>query len=226
MKLLEKWMSDYEESIFKRLMLTKELKAKWVEALKNQRTLQVNYWNKDEPNNVEIPEMRNCSCWQISPNWRREHLEFENYACEKFNCTFIVESIEIDGVMYDNLVFEDAPYKAKFYEIYKDEIIQYNGFAKLLGKHGCIKSDLDWLSIGRSDKEISEKAHKEMLYQKKAIEERVEKICGKELTHVDETSGEIYAKGSNGRTAHLWAITAGGYNIQCLHIRVLVKEVK
>ena len=30
----------------------------------------------------------------------------------------------------------------------------------------------------------------------------------------------------NGTRIHLYAITAGGYNIQCLHTRILVKKLK
>lgn len=65
-----------------------------------------------------------------------------------------------------------------------------------------------------------------MLNQKKMIEAKVRKICGDEITNVDDTNGDIYAKGSNGRTAYIYAIWAGGYHIQKLHTRILVKEVR
>ena len=61
---------------------------------------------------------------------------------------------------------------------------------------------------------------------RKAIEAKVAKICGDHIVEVCDEWDGVYVKGENNRIAHLWAIRAGGYNIQCLHTRVLVKEVK
>ena len=223
MKLLDKWMADYEEAIYNKLIRTQELMRKWKDAKRAQQTLVVNGY--DEENRVEIPEMSNCCSWKISPNWRKETFTVKTFK-KDYECSFIVEQLEVEGEMYDYLVYETGSYDVRYCHTYLEEIKKYNGFEKLLSKNGCNKSDVSWLENGRTEEDIRNKAHKDMLAQKQAIEAKVEKICGKEITHIDEFAADIYVKGSNGRVAHIWAITAGGYNIQCLHIRVLVKEKK
>jgi len=71
--------------------------------------------------------------------------------------------------------------------------------------------------LKRVDKEIDSK--------RKSIIAHVKKICTEEIIGVSQVAGDgIFIKGANGKTAHMWAIFAGGYNIQCLHLRVMVKE--
>ena len=90
-------------------------------------------------------------------------------------------------------------------------------------------SQYDFLSVkhyGRTVEWAEEQAEKDMQRHKKQIEAKVEKVCGRELTHIKESGSEIMVRGSNNKVARIFAIRAGGYNIQCLHIRVLVKEVR
>lgn len=224
MKLLDKWMADYEEEVYNGLIRTQELMRKWRTALKEQRTLVVNGY-RDEENRVEIPEMKNCCGWNISPNWRKEYLTV-NALTKQYECVFIVEQIEVEGEMYDNLLYDQTPWEAMRYFSVEEKKNKLNGLHNLLQKNGCSISDMRWLENGRTEEDIRNRAHKDMLKHKEAIEKKVEKICGTEITHIDEFACDIYVKGSNGRVAHIWAIQAGGYNIQCLHIRVLVKEMK
>lgn len=81
-------------------------------------------------------------------------------------------------------------------------------------------------NVERDDAWIIKTATKETQERREAIEAAVKKICGDEIVSGTDTNDGILVKGSNGKVAHVWAIHAGGYNIQCLHIRVLVKEVK
>lgn len=62
---------------------------------------------------------------------------------------------------------------------------------------------------------------------RKTVIAKVKKICTEDIVEVAESSGNgLYVRGANGKVANMNAIYAGGYNIQCLHIRILVKEMK
>lgn len=215
-KLLDEWMSDYEEQRFSQLMRTKELRNKWKEAKLSQKILNVNSYNREDPNRVEIPEMKQCACWKISPNW------------ERVEDNTIIDNIEVEGNFYKDYVYSN-------HLNYTKMKAKYNGLENLLIKNGCSLIDNQWLEIKRADEDIRNKAHKEMLRQKEEIEKKVENICGEEITEIDDSKGEIFVKGSNSRVAHIYAIFAGGNNEgvivnvkhgQRLHIRVLVKEIK
>lgn len=60
----------------------------------------------------------------------------------------------------------------------------------------------------------------------KRCTDKIGGITGAEWLHVGRT-GEIegYITGPQGRV-HIQSILAGGYNIQCLHIRFLIRKVK
>jgi hypothetical protein len=67
---------------------------------------------------------------------------------------------------------------------------------------------------------------KDVEFKRKGIIAKVQKICTEEIAEVAEVAGDgLLIRGANNKVAHMWAILAGGYNIQCLHIRVLVKEM-
>lgn len=219
LKTLNKWMEDYENAIYNKLTRTKKLYEAWHQACKEQKTLDVNGY-KDDPNSVEIPEMRQCCCWKISPRWEKKEIKIYDKTG-----TLIIETIEVEGDEIENLVYAAVGWETQKTNAFRDLKDRYNGLKTLITKFGCAYSEVEWVA-SHDDNQIRGRAHKEMLAFKADIERRVEKICGKELTNIDEGCEGIYAKGSNGRTAHLWAIYAGGYNIQCLHVRVLVKEVK
>jgi hypothetical protein len=78
---------------------------------------------------------------------------------------------------------------------------------------------------GRDDEWINNRAKKENAELRVWVEKKVQQICGDEITQAEQ-NGELLIKGSNGRVAKIWTIRAGGYNIQRLHLRLLVKEVK
>lgn len=233
-KLLEKWMQDYEDNRYNQITKTQNLMNKWKEEKKKQKTLDVNYpsYNKDSVP-VIIPEMKQHCCATISPNWKRvteqatvRDRNAEGIKYKVVETTVIIDQIEVNGKLYEDYVTGGDYYRMQQ---------KYNGLEKLLSDNQCSMSDYTWLLIIRTDTEIHNKAHKDMLNQKKAIEAKIRKICGDEFTHIDDTTGDLYVRGINGRTAHIWAITAGGYNQdiivnerhgQCLHIRILVKEVK
>lgn len=70
-----------------------------------------------------------------------------------------------------------------------------------------------------------QRIEKDVDSKRKNIINRVKKICTEEIIEVAEVPGDgLFIRGANGKVAHMWAIFAGGYNIQCLHVRVLVKE--
>lgn len=70
------------------------------------------------------------------------------------------------------------------------------------------------------------RVEKDVEYKRKGIIAKVQKICTAEVTEVAEVADSLFIRGANGKVAHMWAIFAGGHSIQCLHIRVLVKESK
>lgn len=221
MKLLEKWMAEYKANIVSKLLDCRQLRVDIQEAKRNQTKI-------------------------FAYKALDEKLGFKAPIC--YTSCSLTENIEIVEYQERVRVYKDEDGYNKFshYETrnYKDVLNIYTirgkefkipqfrhreeseAWAKVIINLGHTKSDWNWFDNKRTDEDINKLANKLMLQQKKAIEQKVEKICGKEITHIDETTGEIFVKGSNERTAHIWAINAGGYNIQCLHIRVLVKEIK
>lgn len=74
--------------------------------------------------------------------------------------------------------------------------------------------------------EIIERVKKETAVQKADIIARTYKILEGEAESVQDFGWTLILSAANGKKAKLWAVEAGGYNIQCYHIRVLVKAVK
>lgn len=225
-KKLEEWMIKYEQDRFSQLLLTQELMQEWKQEKISQKCLDVNYssYHKDkEP--VNIPEMRNYCCATISPKWERiiENAVVKDYTSDggielvTKEVPVIVDNIQVRGVYYKDYITGGD---------YSTMRKKYNGLESLLKAYDCSLMDKQWLEGRRTKDDIEAKAHKEMLHQKRMIEQKVKKICGDIIIEVDDSDGSIYVKGSNNRTAHIYAIEAGGYNIQRLHIRVLVKEIK
>lgn len=92
---------------------------------------------------------------------------------------------------------------------------------------GDVSQEDEKLAKYYSHEDRVRRVEKDVEYKRKAIIAKVQKICTEEVTEVAEVAGDgLFIRGANGRVAHMWAIFAGGYNIQCLHIRVLVKESK
>ena len=92
---------------------------------------------------------------------------------------------------------------------------------------GDISQEDEKLAKYYSREERIRRVEKDVEDKRKRVIAKVQKICTDEVVEVAEVAGDgLFIRGANGKVAHMWAIFAGGYNIQCLHIRVLVKEAK
>jgi hypothetical protein len=109
------------------------------------------------------------------------------------------------------------------------EYLEYRGSGRKqyltdCGFNGVSQEDEQFI-LYYTEEERVKKIEREVKYKREIILAKVKKICGDEVTEVAEVAGDgIFVRGSNGKVAHLLAVYAGGYNIQCLHIRVMVKE--
>lgn len=111
-------------------------------------------------------------------------------------------------------------------ENYESEI-SYSMYKRWCSKH--TKSDLYIIERGYTDKELEKIIDKEVESRKKNLIARVEKKAGKIIDANGlyiGANGEIngYIKGDK-TTVYVETIFAGGYNIQCLHYRVLIKVI-
>ena len=92
---------------------------------------------------------------------------------------------------------------------------------------GDVSKEDEQLAIYYSHEERVHRVEKDVESKRKGIIAKVQKICTIDIIEVAEVAGDgLYIKGANGKVAHMWAIFAGGYNIQCFHIRIMVKESK
>lgn len=74
-------------------------------------------------------------------------------------------------------------------------------------------------------KDITESVDKEVEVKRKDLLKKVTKYCGEELVIQYDEEYMMIVKGTIGR-AKILKVVAGGYNVQCLHIRILVKGLK
>ncbi len=207
--LLNEWMNQWKQQRKETLLDLIQLEKDINEAIKTQSTLLISgYTNVGlKENEVYIPSARQYCYLKISPNYRLVEYIDRNKTQESVVCTYNIRGFEVEHTRTGR-----APFDAT---------------QKMLNILGYSASDYSLVyQIKRTSQWVEDKAEKDMQRHKKQIEAKVEKICGTEITHVTETDGEIIVKGSNNKIARIFAIRAGGYNIQCLHIRVLVKEVK
>ena len=88
-------------------------------------------------------------------------------------------------------------------------------------------SNSDMMLLKYPKDERLKKIEKDVESTRKTVIAKVKKICTEDIIEVAEVAGYgLYVRGANGKVANMYAIYAGGYNIQCLHIRILVKEIK
>ena len=77
--------------------------------------------------------------------------------------------------------------------------------------------------------EIRTRLQKEAVKSFKELTKNIEKILGSEIIKIYEHSqGDntiMVLEASNGKKVRVTKFIAGGYNIQCLHIRVKIKEI-
>lgn len=225
-KLFENWLEEIKKNRINDLLEVKEM----VKTFKIARTDQAIYkvcsydpieraanesedykkYIKEKYKNYHvIPEMKTC-CGLKTTKKITKHEEFEGVVINEF--------IEIDGVEYENYLYSTG--NRSYYQAKE----KYNGLGEYLSSKGHTITDGNLIE-DRADDWIIKRVEKEVENLRKSLIAKVNKICGEEIIEVTEAC-ELYLKGSNGRTAKLWAISAGGYNIQKLHTRVLCKEVK
>lgn len=228
-KKFESWLEEIKKERIDNLLEVKEMVAIFKEEAKEQRFYKVEGYNPFKNIDKEtksyadyirkeykyihiIPEMKHCSCWKTTKKIKKY---------KEDDLVYITEFINIDGEEYENLLYCTS----NNIWVNQDLKKEYNGLASYLStkEHTITEANL---IDGRDEEWIIKKAEKERVALKKSLEAKVEKICGKEIVEVMETYDGLFLKGSNGRTTHLWAISAGGYNVQCLHTRLLCKEVK
>ena len=107
----------------------------------------------------------------------------------------------------------------------KDRVVEeLDEHKKFLMDRHISKSDYAQTE-GRSEEWCKERAVKDAAAHRKSIEQKVQKLIGEVVDILEDYDG-WYLNGSNGKRCHMWFIHAGGYNIQRLHIRCLVKEVR
>lgn len=144
------------------------------------------------------------------PSIRRQ-IEVNDWSPTKGRYTKTVTAVVviIDGVEFLAHGYQQAGQKAYFQHLGIGEVSQVD--------EQLVKYYSRDERIARIDKDVD--------YKRKNIIAKVGKICTADIKEVMEVHGDgLFIRGANGRVAHMWAVFAGGYNIQCLHIRVLVKE--
>lgn len=148
------------------------------------------------------------------------------------NYVAILDKRVLDGKEYPEVVAiqevkEDGKYRwvdSRTEEKIID-INNLNGWKMFLADRGVNEADVKYV-YGRDDAWMVERAHKDAEQHRKWIENKVEKMLGK-VEEVAKVPGDgWYLHGSNGKVGHMWFVEAGGYNIQRLHYRCLLKEVR
>lgn len=222
-KALDVWMEELEQELYHYYMNAHKANLDWKSARRNMPKENRLY----DIQSGLCGDYKGYACWYFTNKYREELVKVydrEYYA--------LIDKVIIDGVEYDSLecwCAKDA-HKMSTTAYYKDRddfannLSVNSGFGKFLRDRMAYPSHVT-LVDGRDEKWIAERAHKDMLKHKKSIEDKIMKIC-EAIDTIEDLGGEYYVKGTNGRIAHLWRILAGGYNIQCLHTRVLCKEVK
>lgn len=219
-KLFETWLEEIKNHRVEQLLTTKMLVQKWKDALKEQRTYDV-YGTECQLENPSsefyhyIPCMRQCCCWKTT-----KKVEIETVEIYSGLITLVQQFIEINGKEYKDTLYITGE------KSWRNDAQQLKttGLVNYLADNDLTISDANLIE-GRDEEWIRKKAEKENERLRLSLIAKVKNICGETIVEVAEKD-ELYLKGSNGRTAKLWAILAGGYNIQCLHTRVLCKEMK
>lgn len=221
-QLFETWLNEIKNNRIQELLKTKELAVKYDLALRTQRIYMIygrepnpEWQPKGELYHV-IPCMSSCCYWKTT-----KKIEIETIDLYSGPITLVQQFIEIDGKEYKDTLYVAGN------RSWSSEVRKYlsNGFETYLNQNGTSITNANLVCDPHDKLWICKRAEKEIQRFKESLIAKVKKICGDTITEVAESS-ELYLTGSNGRVAKLWAIRAGGYNIQCLHTRVLCKEVK
>lgn len=221
-KALDIWMEELEQELYHYYMVAHKANLDWKYARRNMpkeaRLFDIQ--------STLLGDYKGYSCWSFTKNYREETIQVcgrEYYA--------LIDKVTIDGTEYECLECWCAknPHSMSTSAYYKDredfanQLSVNSGFGKFLRDRQAYPSHVT-LVDGRDERWIADRAHKDMLKHKKSIEDKIAKICDS-IDTIEDLGGEYYVKGTNGRIAHLWRIWASG-PVQCLHTRVLCKEVK
>ena len=143
----------------------------------------------------------------------------------------VVDYREIDGKKYPEIVAVLGVEGDKYYHLNgraEQEIAVRNhldGWNQFLKDRNVLESDVKYVEY-RDDAWIIERAHKDAEKHRKWIENKVKKVI-EEVAEIEKLPGDGWVlKGTNGRKVHMWFAQAGGYNIQRLHTRCYVKEMR
>lgn len=213
-KAFMEYIDEYRQVRENQLLAAMKAREDWMQTarsqVKSQRLINI------------VPEQyrRGFGCyslWDVSN--RSQFVETDSYVA-------VLDIYTIDSKDYKVVLAVDAK-DARGYDRWRmkdkavEELDEHN---KFLADRKISKTDYAQVE-GRSAQWCMARAIKDAENHRKSIEQKVQKIVG-EVTEILEDVDGWYLNGSNGKRCHLWFIYAGGYNIQCLHTRCLVKEVK
>lgn len=228
-KALDKWMEELEAELLDSYQRAAKAEHDWLEAVhKMHREADIPFYEIRD--SLRANYQGYCLC-KLCGNYREEHIG----DIHGNNFYALIQQFDLDDTTYDYVCGfgrdKDSTDERlsllqirKLQDQFKERFQARSGLIKFFYDRQVHASHVKLVS-GRSEEWIAARAHKDMLAKKKAIETKVAKICG-EVVDVDDQGCDIYVRGTTGKVAHLWRILAGGYNIQCLHNRVLCKEVK
>ena len=225
-KALDTWMAELEEEFYEDYMRAHNALEDWKNA-RRALVKDVDVWGIRDSLKGNY---RGYCCLSVTNKYReevviRDGVEF----------VFLIDAVTIDGNDYEIVVAhgktkgqEDVrvswSVERHVEDTFKENHSHDFGWGLFLQHRRAYVADTK-LVEGRDEAWIRARAHKDMIRHKEALEAKIMKICDK-IESVMDDFGEYYIKGTNGRTAHVWRIMAGGYNIQRLHSRVLCKEVR
>lgn len=225
-KELDQWMREVEEEY-----LTSYQKAR--AALDAWTAAKHNFWQSCNVSMYEIQDTLHGDYHMYGGLQVSENYEERQYSDDNAKIEMLVGFMQVGGDKKYTIPLATGYVKGEriCYEAFRvlqrdaeKELDAREGFSWYLCEKQVHKVDVEIVK-GRDDEWIVNRAHKDMLRLKEAIEAKIKKICGN-IASVDEDCAGYMVRGTNGRVAHLWRIMAGGYNIQRLHTRVLCKEVK
>ena len=210
----DNYIEGYRQVREAQLLDAKQARADWLSAARSQVKTQ-------RLVNIVPDEYRRCfnpySLWDVSD--KAMFLETSVYVA-------VLDVYTINCVEY-KVVLASETKDAKRYDrwrIHDRVVAELDELPKFLADRKVSKSDYSQVE-GRSIEWCKERAVKDAAAHSKAIEQKVQKMIG-DVVEILETFDGWYLNGSNGKQCHMWFISAGGYAVQCLHTRCLVKEVK
>lgn len=225
-QILEDYIADYEKNLLSDYLNAKRAYNEWASAKKTQMTTLVfnspiyeDLWRYHSRHNVSE---------------RAKHIITEfTEGSAPVTVHSIIDIITIDSNDYEvvvgNVVLsnhlmggrEERYYTGRVEEAYST----YNGYKKFLADRHVYEQDVELVKF-RSDEWIEKRAKSDAEKHRKWIEDKIRKMLD-EVDTIEELPDDGWlVKGTNGKTAHMWFVAAGGYNIQRLHTRCLIKEVK